>query len=189
MPVAPAARVQRVESTRSSPQAHRNTRHSLRNGFNGLFRALPGDEFVLSPSLANCGISKPGWARFASASLTPATGARTTRLCRPRLRRSSARRSIAHKRSSPCDLLARRRSPRPPHPIPTFVTMANVPLPGRDGEKSRDDLGRKGSGIFLKAGLDRANHHETVTENRASRASTVSVPGADSSALVAAHQN
>jgi hypothetical protein len=24
-----------------------------RNGFNGLFRALPGDEFVLSPSLAN----------------------------------------------------------------------------------------------------------------------------------------
>ena len=27
-----------------------NTRHSLRNGFNGLFRALPGDEFVLSPS-------------------------------------------------------------------------------------------------------------------------------------------
>src|ERR1700682_6394413 len=25
-------------------------RHSLRNGFNGLYRALPGDEFVLSPS-------------------------------------------------------------------------------------------------------------------------------------------
>ena len=28
-------------------------RPSLRNGFNGLFRALPGDEFVLSPSSAN----------------------------------------------------------------------------------------------------------------------------------------
>jgi hypothetical protein len=28
-------------------------RHSLRGGFNGLFRALPGDEFVLSPSLAD----------------------------------------------------------------------------------------------------------------------------------------
>ena len=27
-----------------------NTRHSLRNGFNGFLRALPGDEFVLSPS-------------------------------------------------------------------------------------------------------------------------------------------
>jgi hypothetical protein len=30
-----------------------NARHSPRNGFNGLFRALPGDEFVLSPSSAN----------------------------------------------------------------------------------------------------------------------------------------
>ena len=29
------------------------TRHSPRNGFNGLFRALPGDEFVLSPSSAD----------------------------------------------------------------------------------------------------------------------------------------
>jgi hypothetical protein len=28
-------------------------RHSLRGGFNGLFRALPGDEFVLSPSSAD----------------------------------------------------------------------------------------------------------------------------------------
>ena len=27
-----------------------DTRHSLRNGFSGLFRALPGDEFLLSPS-------------------------------------------------------------------------------------------------------------------------------------------
>ena len=24
--------------------------------------------------------------------------------------------------------------PRPPHPIPTFVTMANAPLSGQDGE-------------------------------------------------------
>jgi hypothetical protein len=30
-----------------------DTRHSLRNGFNGLFRALPGDEFLLSPSPAD----------------------------------------------------------------------------------------------------------------------------------------
>jgi hypothetical protein len=40
----------KVGSTRSSPQAHRTPRRFLRNGFNGLFRALPGDEFVLSPS-------------------------------------------------------------------------------------------------------------------------------------------
>jgi hypothetical protein len=72
------------------------TRHSLRNGFNGVFRALPGDEFVLSPSSADEGLSAPGRADFASADLTPATGVRTTRLNRPRQRRSSARRLIAH---------------------------------------------------------------------------------------------
>jgi hypothetical protein len=36
--------------TTGSPE---NTRHFLRNGFNGLCRALPGDEFVLSPSPAD----------------------------------------------------------------------------------------------------------------------------------------
>jgi hypothetical protein len=36
-------------------------------------------------------LAKPGWVRKTSAGLTPATGARTTRLCRPRSRRSSAR--------------------------------------------------------------------------------------------------
>jgi hypothetical protein len=31
----------------------KNARHSPRNGFNGFLRALPGDEFVLSPSPAD----------------------------------------------------------------------------------------------------------------------------------------
>ena len=35
------------------------TRHSLRNGFNGVFRALPGDEFVLSPSSADMDCLSP----------------------------------------------------------------------------------------------------------------------------------
>jgi hypothetical protein len=30
-----------------------STQHSLRNGFNGFLRALPGDEFLLSPSSAD----------------------------------------------------------------------------------------------------------------------------------------
>ena len=46
---APAARVQGVKHTAVTTGTP-DTRHSLRNGFNGLFRALPGDEFVLSPS-------------------------------------------------------------------------------------------------------------------------------------------
>jgi hypothetical protein len=45
----PAARVQKS----AHGGHHRSTgytRRFLRNGFNGLFRALPGDEFLLSPS-------------------------------------------------------------------------------------------------------------------------------------------
>jgi hypothetical protein len=51
-----AARCARAVQERLSlerPQVHRITQHSLRNGFNRLFRALPGDEFVLSPSSAD----------------------------------------------------------------------------------------------------------------------------------------
>jgi hypothetical protein len=31
--------------------------------------------------------------------------------------------------------------PRPPHPVPTFVTMANAPLSGQDGKIFKSDLG------------------------------------------------
>ncbi|WMT79501.1 hypothetical protein [Bradyrhizobium sp. Ash2021] len=43
--------------------------------------------------------------------------------------------------------------PRPSHPFPTFVTMANAPLEGRDGGVSRPDLGRMKIGIFSIARL------------------------------------
>jgi hypothetical protein len=70
--------------------------------FDGLCRALPGDEFVLPPSPANWRLASPGWALQTSADLTPATGARTTRFCRTQLRRSSgARRSLTG--NPPCD--------------------------------------------------------------------------------------
>jgi hypothetical protein len=42
-----------VESTQVVTTGPPNTRLPLRDGFNGLCRALPGDEFVLSPSSAN----------------------------------------------------------------------------------------------------------------------------------------
>jgi hypothetical protein len=35
---------------RQQLQVHRNNRHSLRNGFNGVLRALPGDRACLPPS-------------------------------------------------------------------------------------------------------------------------------------------
>src|SRR3989442_15502177 len=51
----PRPRVRMVsEAHEHSHHGHTGfTRHSPRNGFNGLFRALPGDEFVLSPSSAD----------------------------------------------------------------------------------------------------------------------------------------
>jgi len=45
--------------------------------------------------------------------------------------------------------------PRPPLPAPTFLTMANAPLSGRDARMCRDDLPDGESEIFLREGLDR----------------------------------
>jgi hypothetical protein len=48
------SRVCSVESTRVSHHGHTGQRrHSLRNGFNGLLRALPGEPGLLSPSPRN----------------------------------------------------------------------------------------------------------------------------------------
>jgi len=58
--------------------------------FDGLCRALPGDEFLLPPSLREfAGIIDPVGRPSPPQSLTPATGARTTRFCRTQQRRSS----------------------------------------------------------------------------------------------------
>jgi hypothetical protein len=68
--------------------AHESNRYRRSNPafpaqwFYGLCRALLGDEFVLSPSLADQGLTEPGRARKTSAGLAPATGVGTTRFCR-----------------------------------------------------------------------------------------------------------
>jgi hypothetical protein len=56
---APAAARGVVGSTRVSHHGHTGiTRHSPRNGFNSLFRALPGDRAFLPPSLAEVAFRK-----------------------------------------------------------------------------------------------------------------------------------
>jgi hypothetical protein len=86
-------------------------------------------------------LSRPVGLAKTSADLTPATGARTTRFCRTqppvfakRLNRalapSSCRSDIAHGINPPCAIGLTPTLPRPPHPVPTFVTMANAPLLG-----------------------------------------------------------
>jgi hypothetical protein len=72
---------------------------------------------VLSPATnSSChrhrrisGVARPGWARITSADLAPATGARTTRFCRPHQRRSSTRVDRSRIKDPPCNSLARRR--------------------------------------------------------------------------------
>jgi len=104
----------------------------------------------------------PGWARQISASLTPATGARTTRLRRTQLRRSSG--TLASLTGKPALLSpsrARRfRVHRSPAQRPWRSRYA--PLAGRDGSGSRTDLGFARSGFFFRRGLDRANQLERM---------------------------
>jgi hypothetical protein len=117
-------------------------------------RDLPGDEFLLPPSLTNSRRVRARLGRHASVNLTPTTGARTTRLHRPRQCRSScAPLSIAHEVRSPCDL--RRTRHRRVHRIPrsTFVTTAIRPSPMRRdaeetsiSEKQKQNIFREPSG-------------------------------------------
>jgi hypothetical protein len=106
---APIASCAKVESTRVAATGSAEiTRHSLRNGFNGFLRALPGDRAFLSPS--------PRGKCFPQ-SLTPASRRQdhtTSPSASPRARQS--------------------RRLRPPHPVPNVRDDRDTPLFGeRDG--------------------------------------------------------
>src|SRR6266478_1124704 len=136
MPVAPAAScalllVERTRATTSTPES---PGIPARNGFNGFLRALPGDRAVLPPSSADMFLSKPGWADLNSANLTPASGCQdhtTSPYAATSFVRSLL---IAHKSfNSPCNPVARKTLPRPPHPMPNVRDDRETPLcgPGR----------------------------------------------------------
>jgi hypothetical protein len=112
--------------------------------------------------------------RPASANLTPASG-RQDHTTSPSAATSLVSvLLIAHKSfDSPCDPLARKTLPRPPHPIPTFVTMANAPLAGRDDESSRCDLGWVKMEIFLQRGT---RHPYQQTARRANQQTELFTP-------------
>ena len=83
----------------------------------GLWRALPGDEFVLPPSLANWRLIKPGRADFASAQLGTSNGCRDHTVL-PYATTSFVLRASDRSRITALRSLARPTLPRPPHPIP-----------------------------------------------------------------------
>ena len=144
--------------------------------FYGLCRALPGDEFVLSPSSTDMVLSDPGRARKTSADLTPATGARTTRFCRPQRPSTPkaspgslepVRRSLAKAGQSPfvCALVRSLTglSICPAIPLragaaastashPASVTIAIRPSVGRDGRRYEVIWVRREGKYFCEGG-------------------------------------
>jgi hypothetical protein len=116
----PQPRVRNFRSTRASHHRFTETiRPSLRNGFNGLLRALPGDRAFLPPSLADIRRVGPKGPTSPFRQLDASVGASgphgfTVRNCivRPRA----------------CNCTSRPTLPRPPHPTPRFVTNARTPL-------------------------------------------------------------
>ena len=60
-------------------------RHSLRSGLTAYAALSPATNSSCHRRRQISGLPKPGWVKKTSASLTPATGARTTRFCRTQL--------------------------------------------------------------------------------------------------------
>jgi hypothetical protein len=107
VPVAPAVSCAKVESTRGSRHESAGTPGiPARDGFNSLFRALPGDRAFLSPSSPRSLLLK---------NLTPASR-RQDHTTSP-----SASAPFVRAKCLRCVL------PHPSHPCPTFVTIAKRP--------------------------------------------------------------
>ena len=154
-PEHPQPRVRNVESTRVSHRRQTGiTRHSRTRMVLTAYSALsPATNSschrrrrINGKALSPVGPALP------FANLTPATGARTTRLCRPLQRRSSARRRSLTG-NPPCHDITRPTLPRPPHPHPTFVTIAKRPSVW-DGMAENMDLiwGMREGEYFCKEG-------------------------------------
>src|SRR5438874_12941701 len=120
--------------------------------------------FVLSPATnSSCHrhpqikvLSKARSGRLASANLTPATGARTTRLCRPLKRRSSCTPADRSRGSSRPATACAPNALASTASRPASVTTRDPPLLSRrDGEGYAADLGQPRTEIFLRKGLDR----------------------------------
>src|SRR5258708_35763043 len=101
------------------------------------FVLSPVSEFGLSPSSADFRFCRPGRADLTSADLTPATGARTTRLCRTQASICRPHAVLSLTRFiSPCDSLCVPDAAASTASRPASMTMANAPL----GDGTADDI-------------------------------------------------
>src|SRR5216684_3161059 len=102
-------------------------------------------------------MSTPGRADMPPQDLTPASGRQDHTIL------PSAATSLVStlgdrsrvQENPPCDPIARKTLPRPPHPVPYVRDDRETPLcVGRDTQSSRCDLGGVKTKIFLQRGLD-----------------------------------
>src|SRR5258707_13566584 len=97
---------------------------------------LPGEPGLFATITCGYVLSKPGWADLNSANLTPASGRQdhtTSPYAATSLVRSLGDRSQAFRQPA-LQLIARKTVPRPPHPIPTSLTIAIRPSLRRDAK-------------------------------------------------------
>ena len=103
-----------------------------RNGFTAYTVLSPAIGFLVTVALRKMARA-PGRAQHTSANLTPASRRQDHTISPSASAPFVSMPLIAHSRSPPCDHVSCLTLPRPPQPAPTFVTMANAPLSGRDG--------------------------------------------------------
>jgi hypothetical protein len=135
-------------------------RHSLRNGLTAYAALSPATNSSCHRRSRIGGASQTRSGDFASASLTPATGARTTRFCRTQ-QAPFVLRAVDRSRGEPA--LRSRHAPdaaASTASCPASVTIAIRPSLGEDGGASRIDLGARGRGIFSAEGIDGATQEE-----------------------------
>src|SRR5712664_958165 len=144
------------------------TRHSPRNGFTAYTALSPATNSSCHRHPRIKVLSKARSGRLASANLTPATGARTTRLHRPQhlisakgfdglsIVRLRAIRQLTGLVDPPCHPLTSPDAAASTASRPAFVTTRDPPLLSeRDGDGYRSDLGQPRTEIFLQKGLDK----------------------------------
>ena len=133
------ARKRKKRTSFSHRRSAETFRHSPRDCFNGLFRALPGEPGFLATITG-------GSSRQLDISVG-ISGPRDFTVCSPAVRHQTGA--------------------APSHPALTSVTIAKRPFDlERDAANHEGDLGSARSKIFLQPGLDRANQLEAPQQNR-----------------------
>ena len=120
-----------VERTRVTTSTPESPGIPARNGFNSLCRALPGDRALLPPSSADrfC-LSPVGPTQLRELDASVGASGPHDFAVRCNISRQRAGDRSQVPKNSPCNPVARKTLPRPPHPHPAFVTIAIRPSGG-----------------------------------------------------------